>query len=266
VQTREAVTGAQRAAWERDGFFRLDGFADPGVGLAMQDRVIELARMAAGGDDVGQALVLPEQQPDMGVRPHPEDLLSKVFLLAREQVFHDFVIDPAITAVVAELVGTDDLDCFLSQFIFKNPGAWGQPWHQDSFYFPFEPARPVVGVWLAVSEATLDNGCLHVLPGSHAEPVHTHVPDQRQGANYGYVEIVDHDMAGAIPVLMVPGDVLVFDSHLMHRSTDNLSPTRRAAMVFHLAATGTIDRTVELRGYTVNDWIPARRAGDAVHG
>ncbi len=116
-----------------------------------------------------------------------------------------------------------DVDVFLSQFIFKTPGAWGQPWHQDSFYFPFEPARPVVGVWLAVTEATLVNGCLHVLPGSQTEPVHTHVPDRRPGANYGYFEIVDHDMHGAEPVLMDPGDLLVFDSHLMHRSTDNES-------------------------------------------
>ena len=84
-----------------------------------------------------------------------------------------------------------------------------------------------MGVWLAVSEATLDNGCLHVLPGSHTEPVHTHVPDRREGANYGYVEIVDHDMAASVPVLMAPGDVLVFDSHLMHRSTDNLSSDRQ---------------------------------------
>ena len=91
------------------------------------------------------------------------------------------------------------LDCFLSQFIFKNPGAWGQPWHQDSYYFPFDPARPIVGVWLAVTEATLENGCLHVLPGSHREPVHEHVPDRRPNANYGYVEIVDHDMAGVGP-------------------------------------------------------------------
>ncbi|HVN50443.1 MAG TPA: phytanoyl-CoA dioxygenase family protein, partial [Acidimicrobiales bacterium] len=120
------------------------------------------------------------------------------------------------------------------------------------------------GVWLAVTEATLDNGCLHVLPGSHREPVHDHVPDRRDGANYGYVEIVDHDMSGSTPVLMSPGDLLVFDSHLMHRSTDNRSTGRRAAMVFHLAAAGTLDRTVELRGYTVNDWMPARRARESV--
>ena len=123
---------------------------------------------------------------------------------------------------VAELSGPT-LDCFLSQFIFKNPGAWGQPWHQDSWYFPFEPARPISGVWLAVTQATLENGCLYVLPGSHRERVHEHVPDRRPGANYGYVEIIDHDMCGSMPVLMDPGDLLLFDSHLMHRSTDNES-------------------------------------------
>ena len=62
-----------------------------------------------------------------------------------------------------------------------------------------------------------------MLPGSHREPVHEHVPDRRPDANYGYVEIVDHDMAASVPVLMDPGDLLLFDSHLMHRSTDNES-------------------------------------------
>ena len=203
---------------------------------------------------------MPEQQPELGGGPAPEDLVSKIFRLARDPAIHPFVTRPDVTAIAAALVGTDDLDCFLSQFIFKNPGAWGQPWHQDSYYFPFEPPRPVVGLWLAVTEATLDNGCLHVVPGSHREPVHEHIPDRRPGANYGYVEIVDHDMDDAVPVLMQPGDLLVFDSHLMHCSTDNVSPGLRAAMVFHLAAAGTIDHTVERRGYTVNDWIPVRRA------
>ncbi len=62
---------------------------------------------------------------------------------------------------------------------------------------------------------------------------------------------------------MQPGDLLVFDSHLMHRSTDNDSDRWRAAMVFHFAAAGTVDRTEEVRGWSspVNDWIPVIRAG-----
>ena len=133
--------------------------------------------------------------------------MSKVFKLHRDGVFAEFAHSAAVVDAVADLIAPD-IDVFLSQFIFKTPGAWGQPWHQDSFYFPFEPARPVVGVWLAVTEATLANGCLHVLPGSQTEPVHTHVSDRRPGANYGYFEIVDHDMTASEPVLMDPGDLL----------------------------------------------------------
>jgi ectoine hydroxylase-related dioxygenase (phytanoyl-CoA dioxygenase family) len=113
----------------------------------------------------------------------------------------------------------------------------------------------MVGAWLAVSEATLENGCLHVLPGSHGEAVHEHVPDARPDANYGYVEIVDHDMSAAVPVLMQPGDLLLFDSHLMHRSTDNVSDGRRTAMVYHFGPSGTVDHVEEKIGFTIHDWM-----------
>jgi ectoine hydroxylase-related dioxygenase (phytanoyl-CoA dioxygenase family) len=148
---------------------------------------------------------------------------------------------------VSDLIGPE-LDCFVSQFIFKNHGALGQPWHQDSYYFAFN-TRPQVGIWLAVTEATLDNGCLHVMPGSHRERVHEHVPDRRPHAQYGYTEIVDYDTSKSMPVLMQPGDLLVFHSHLMHRSTDNLSGGIRAAMVWHYARSGTIDQTREKFGH-----------------
>ena len=248
-----------------DGFFRLEGFADPGIGRAMLDDVVDVVRRHDGGERV-DALVLPEAQPDFaagGKRHNPEDLISKVFKLHRRPAFASFLRTPALLPIITDVLGTGDVDCFLSQFIFKNPGAWGQPWHQDSYYFPFEPARPIVGLWLAVTEATLENGCLHVLPGSHVEPVHEHVPDRREGANYGYTEIVDHDMAASTPVLMSPGDLLVFDSHLMHRSTDNVSDGIRAAMVFHVAHAGSVDNTESARGYPspVNDWVPLVRDG-----
>ena len=261
MTTALTVTEEQREAYARDGFFRIEGFADAETCDAMLERVIDIARRAAAGEDVRPAFVLPEANL-AGREGRPEDLVSKVFRLHRDTVFESFATDPGVTDIVADLIAPE-VDCFLSQFIFKAPGAWGQPWHQDSYYFPFDPPRPVVGIWLAVTEATLDNGCLHVLAGSHAEPVHEHIPDRRLGANYGYVEIVDHDMAAAQPVLMQPGDLLVFDSHLMHRSTDNESAGIRAAMVFHVAAAGTVDKTEKVRGYKspVNDWVPLVRGG-----
>jgi ectoine hydroxylase-related dioxygenase (phytanoyl-CoA dioxygenase family) len=254
------LTAPQRASWNERGFFRISGFAPRATCAAMLARVTAIVRdrgMAAG---LG-ARVTPENNKAGVPVANPEDAVSKVFKLHRDTVFAEFAHSAEVVDPVSELI-TPDIDVFLSQFIFKTAGAWGQPWHQDSFYFPFEPARPVVGVWLAVTEATLENGCLHVLPGSHTEPVHTHVADRRPGANHGYVEIVDHDMSAAEPVLMEPGDLLVFDSHLMHRSTDNESSGIRAAMVFHYAAAGTVDHTDEyVPGLGLNDWVPARRGG-----
>ncbi len=238
-------------AFRQDGFVRLPGFASAATCQRMLERVIEISRERAEGIG-GDQLVLPEANL-VGRDGLPEELVSKVFKLHRDSVFEEFCRDPSVTDLVAELVGPK-LDCFLSQFIFKNPGAWGQPWHQDSHYFPFDPARPILGVWLAVSEATLENGCLHVIPGSHREPIHDHVPDRRPGANYGYVEIVDHDMSASVPVLMDPGDLLLFDSHLMHRSTDNESDGIRAAMVYHYAQTGTTQRVEGI----VNDFVTVR--------
>jgi len=252
--TTSIAANERRTSWERDGFFRIEGFADPDICQAMLERVVAIARDAADGRDVGTALVTPE----MNLRDRdgrPEELVSKIFRLHRDSVFHDFAVDERVTELMVDILGPD-IDCFLSQFIFKNPGAWGQPWHQDSFYFPFDPPRPIVGVWLAVTEATLENGCLHVLPGSQTEPVHEHIRDRRPGANYGYVEIVDHDMSASTPVLMKPGDLLVFDSHLMHRSTDNESPGIRAAMVYHYCRAGTTSQQESL----VNDFMTARRS------
>ena len=260
------IDDARTKAYETDGFFTVERFADPAVGQAMLDDVVDIVRAHARGEAV-DAVVMPEPQPDFaGREANPEDVIAKVFKLHRRPAFRGFLETPALRPLVTTLLGTGEVDCFLSQFIFKNPGAWGQPWHQDSYYFPFDPPRPVVGLWLAVTAATLDNGCLHVLPGSHREPVHHHIPDRRPGALQGYMEIVDHDMSGQVPSLMEPGDLLVFDSHLMHRSTDNVSPGIRAAMVFHVAPAGTVDRTEELlkRPSPVNDWMPLLRGGEPV--
>ena len=249
---------AQREAWQRDGFFVIPGFAPPALCEAMLSRAVELARDNGGGED---AWVLPEANlASTGeATSAAETKVSKIFKLHRDSVFREFAIDPALLSLLVALLGRD-VDCFLSQFIFKNPAAWGQPWHQDAYYFPFDRA-PQVGVWLAVTEATLENGCLRVLPGSHREAVHEHVRDRRPGANLGYVEIVDHDMSGVRPVLMQPGDLLVFHSHLMHRSDDNVSQGLRAAMVYHYAEGGTVEHSS--RPLPIHDWMPVARGGAA---
>ena len=241
----------QHSQWNRDGFVRIPGFADAAVRDAMLRRVVEIIHLQGAAAKPWTPFI--QMEAAMDAPATLEAGVSKVFRLHRDSVFEEFCTDPRVLDLVSDLIG-EQLDCFLSQFIFKNPGAWGQPWHQDEYYFRFDRA-PQVGVWLAVTEATLENGCLHVVPGSHREPIHDHIKDDRPGANFGYVEIVDHDMSASQPVLMAPGDLLLFHSHLMHRSTDNESSSLRAAMVYHYAKAGTVDSTAS----PVNDWVEVRR-------
>jgi phytanoyl-CoA hydroxylase len=251
------VSVTDTAQWDRDGYFIIPGFVDTERLTPLIDRVVELTNAADRGDDVGGALVVAEAA--LADVPTPAGRLSKVFRLHRQEpLFNALATDPTLLERVADIIGPD-LDCFLSQFIFKHPGALGQPWHQDSYYFRMSPS-PQVGAWLAVTEARLDNGPLWVVPGSHLEPVHESVErDPREHANPFYVEIQGADTDGEIPVLMQAGDLLVFHSHLRHRSTDNSSNDNRAAVVFHYAVEGT-------EGYVApnHDWLPVLRSGAPV--
>ena len=152
------LSARHAAAWDRDGFFLVKEFSPPDVCDAMLRRAIDLAREADGRGVAGAAIVHPERNlaDSVGSEALAEERVSKVFKVHRDSVFHEFATQPDLVASVQHLLGTD-IDCFLSQFIFKNPGAWGQPWHQDAFYFPFDRG-PQVGVWLAVTEATLAKG------------------------------------------------------------------------------------------------------------
>jgi phytanoyl-CoA hydroxylase len=260
------LTAKQRSAWERDGYFIVEQFADREQLREMDARIVELVRRDAVGESIAPAFVTTEEKIAQRA-DHPEDALSKLFRVHREEtVFREFVCREDLLALAAGLLG-GDLDCFLSQYIAKRPGALGQPWHQDAFYFPFDRG-PQLGIWLAITEAHERNGPLWVLPGSHRDPVHPVVPDARPFANYGYVEIVGRDTDAAIPVLMRPVDMLFFHSHLMHRSTDNESKQSRMAMVYHLADAATVDQSHEKWGFTPPnvDWMPVLRQGKPVKG
>jgi phytanoyl-CoA hydroxylase len=260
------LTEQNRADWQNDGFFILPGFADPAVCAAMAEETIDTIRANPPSGLPKQRAyrindglyIQPEGQPMPGAT-RPEDWVAKVFNTHLNGTAHDFAVSERCGDVVAELLQSE-VDVFQSMFILKNPGAWGQPWHQDSYYFNFDH-QPQVGLWLAISEATLENGCLSVLPGSHVQPVLDHVPDGRDGANQGYMEILGTDESTAVPVLMQPGDLLVFNSYLLHKSIDNVSDDRRAAMVYHYGRRGSVNlapEEVQKVQREVTRWLPVR--------
>jgi hypothetical protein len=82
---------------------------------------------------------------------------------------------------LAALIGPDVL-ALQSMLFFKQPGQEGQGYHQDSYYIPTFPDT-LCGAWLALTPATLENGCLWYAVGSQHEPIYPDVGGTGAGIN-----------------------------------------------------------------------------------
>jgi len=262
VDKTQYMTEDQKQSWNNSGYILIPNFVNKKFCDDMNNEVREIIKSIIPEDSAfshayaGEGhIAIREMKPSDNAKTI-EDEISKLFRIHSKGIFNSFIKNEKLVNLLEDILGPD-IDCFLSQFIFKNPGAWGQPWHQDSSYFPFDK-EPQVAAWLATSEATLENGCLVVLPGSHQEHLHEHLPDERKGSNYGYTEIKDHDFSHETPMTLNTGDLLLFHSFLMHKSFDNKSNFRRTAMVYHFAETGTSFGEVDS---PTNEWISIRGRG-----
>jgi len=262
VLSPKSMSQDQLKSWNNDGYILIPNFLNEDDCDEMDKEVLKIINnIIPEGSAFSHAyagdghIAIREMKPSPNAK-RIEDEISKLFRIHSKGVFNDFIHKKLLGDILEDILGPD-VDCFLSQYIFKNPGAWGQPWHQDSSYFPFD-REPQVGAWLATTEATLENGCLVILPGSHKESLHEHLPDEREGSNYGYTEIKDHDFSKEIPMTLSKGDLLLFHSFLMHKSYDNNSNFRRTAMVYHFAETGTNFGDIDS---PTNEWISIRGKG-----
>ena len=122
-----------------------------------------------------------------------------------------------------------------SMLIFKQPNIGGEVrWHQDASYLRCEPQR-VVGLWLALEAADRENGCLWVVPGAHRGPLRErYTVDWR--TEQGELSTIDRTpwpAAGAVPLEVPAGSLVVFHDHLPHRSDANRSARSRVALTLH---------------------------------
>ena len=137
---------------------------------------------------------------------------------------------------VAKLLGTEGDVChFHSKIMQKEPktgGAW--EWHQDYGYWyknGFLYPEAMVSVMVALTEATVQNGCLQVLKGSHKMQRFEHtVVGEQQGADPVFVEQVEK-LCERVYVELQPGDVLFFHANVLHRSEANNSDAPRWSII-----------------------------------
>jgi phytanoyl-CoA hydroxylase len=154
-------------------------------------------------------------------------------------VIERHVRHPRICGVLAQVTAAHlpywdgSVKCMQSMLFVKPPRFQGQAWHQDEIYIPTRD-RSLIGAWTAMDDATVENGCLWVIPGSHRTgylyPQREHQnPDEFDFApeSYGF------DTAGEIPVEVPTGAVVFFNGYLLHRSFKNRGRVYRRVLVNH---------------------------------
>jgi len=147
---------------------------------------------------------------------------------------HDVAEHPLIRDLLARLLSAEP-ERFQDMALIKPPRIGREkPWHQDCAYFDLPLNTPVVGVWIALDAATVENGCMHVLAGGHKEGPRLHF--QRRDW-----QICDDEMLGRLctAVPLQPGGCLLFDGLLPHGTPHNHSALRRQALQFHFRPAGT---------------------------
>jgi hypothetical protein len=230
---------------------QVQSFVDDGF-LVVADLVAEEERAAICAEVVrfarGEYPLLNPVQLEPGASD--EEAASKIlaihFAHYVSPVVRATISHPGVAGVVSQIAGAHlahwdgKIKCMQSMLFLKPPGLPGQAWHQDERFIPTRD-RSLVGAWIALDDATVDNGCLWVIPGSHRNgylwPTRPHNnPVEFDPSD----EAHEFDEAGAVPVEVKAGSVVFFNGYMLHRSFRNRSGRTRRALVNHYCSGWTL--------------------------
>jgi non-heme Fe2+,alpha-ketoglutarate-dependent halogenase len=204
------LTTAQVESYTRDGFvYPVDVMtADEGQSYLSRLEVSEALQ--------GKALV-----KGSNFKPH------LLFKWADELAYHPTILD-----AVEDLIGTDIR--ILSSTVFpKSPGEGTfVDWHQDGTYFALQPDNVQVAVWLALSDAPVESGCMEMAVGSHrlGQLSHAEVSSEKHMLSLGQTVNAPFSKENTQFMPLKAGQMSLHHTHTAHRSGPNMAPFRRVGV------------------------------------
>jgi ectoine hydroxylase-related dioxygenase (phytanoyl-CoA dioxygenase family) len=227
------ITQQEKAAFDRDGYLLLPSVVAPS----------DLAELIGELDEL-------EAKVDRFLATRPDGRASiaeagaitfTVHCVLRSPAARRLAVHPTLVGLCADLLGPD-VNLYWDQAVYKKPEKPRRfPWHQDTGYTFVEPQHYLT-CWVALTDATIANGCPQVLPGIHRGGTLLH----RWVDPVGW-ECADGSPPGAAVVEVPAGSVLAFSSLTPHLTGPNTTAGVRKAYIVQYATVGTV--TVE------GDWL-----------
>ncbi len=236
----------------------LDGYAERGYAIlqdllspeevdAVNEEALRVCRGERGAIE-GAGAAAPGETDDQVLRRylciHMPHKISAVML--------DVMRHPKAAGVLTRVIGPD-VKAMQSMLFIKAEGKPGQAWHQDEFFIPTRD-RSLTAIWIALDDATVENGCLWAIPGSHRPgviyPDREH-DDVRFDCTVEAYEFPYRD-EDAVPLEIPRGSAVLFNGYLLHRSLPNTSRRGlRRALALHYMSAGSL--------------LPWRRPPEGIH-
>lgn len=266
------LTPEQIARYERDGFLELENFVDEKACDRLRARAAELVRdfdpkgvvsifstheqtrtsddyFLESGDKIRFFFEENAFLPDGTLRQSKERSINKIghALHDLDPVFDQFSRTPAIKQLISDLGIVEPL-LLQSMYIFKQPHIGGEvTCHQDATFLYTEPLR-LAGLWFALEDASVENGCLWAISGGHKLGLKSRF--MRAAGGGTRFEVLDNapwPEEKLHPLEVKKGTVIVLDSLLPHLSRENRSPRSRHVYTLHI-----IDASVD---YPESNWL-----------
>jgi len=220
-----SLSSAQIAQFREQGYLAIESFWSARETAAMQ---AELGRLVAAGK-LRNVTTMGDGQT------HATDRLNLQIcpIWPQSEFFRAMPFAPRVAVTVGALIG-DPVLFHLDQIFLKPAGIGaGTNWHQDNAYFRIDDPLKGTAMWTAIHDATVANGTIKVIPGSHRE-VYEH---ERDGDSDHHIRCWPAE-SRAVPVELPAGGAVFFAYGTAHATGDNRSSGDRAGCAHHFVNAG----------------------------
>jgi ectoine hydroxylase-related dioxygenase (phytanoyl-CoA dioxygenase family) len=213
------VTEAQARQYDELGYFVLED--------ALTAEQCDAVTAAIDPVEASREKELRQQHDGKFFIARADEITFTTHLVVRSEILRRFTASVLFADLCADLIGPD-VRLYWDQAVYKKPGTEAPfPWHQDNGYAFVEPQQYLT-CWIALTDATVENGCPWVVPKLHRQGTLAH-----QYSDIGFVCLSDPDGAVAVPVRR--GSMVVFSSLTPHSTGPNVTQAVRKSYIVQFA-------------------------------